>query len=99
MTRVSNAESGLTVQEEVQFMASLGKFRLGSLQNTGSMNAVHKFMSVSACSKSPACPAAMRTPQTSTQSAKHCIGARSPWSGLLTASPLLLAHVAWKRGW
>ena len=39
----------MSVQEEVQFMASLGKFRLGSLQNMGSMNAVHKFMSVGLC--------------------------------------------------
>ena len=37
------------MQDEVQFMASLGKFRLGSLQNMGSMNAVHKFMSVCLC--------------------------------------------------
>lgn len=43
------AESGMSVQEEVQFMASLGKFRLGSLQNTGGMNAVHRFMSVRLC--------------------------------------------------
>ena len=37
------------MQEEVQFMASLGTFRLGSLQSLGSMNAVHRFMSVGLC--------------------------------------------------
>ena len=37
------------MQEEVQFMASLGKFRLGSLQNMDGLNPVHKFMSVGLC--------------------------------------------------